>query len=91
MSEAGFKLIRYADDFIVVCKSKEDAYKAYQFAIDELENKLGLNLHPLGDSNKTRIVDPRQSEFSFLSIKFDGEKYTIYPKKVKEFYEKIKC
>ncbi|GAA4317613.1 group II intron reverse transcriptase/maturase [Mucilaginibacter gynuensis] len=91
MSTSGFKLIRYADDFIVMCKTFEEAGNAYEIALDELQNKLNLKLHPLGADSKTRIVDPRQHEFSFLSVRFDGEKFTIHPQKLKEFFLKLKC
>jgi RNA-directed DNA polymerase len=91
MTEEGFKLIRYADDFIVMCKTNEDAQRAHGIAVGELEGKLNLKLHPLQKQGKTRIVDPRQHEFTFLSVRFDGEYFRINKKKVDMLYEKISC
>lgn len=45
MQAAGFFLIRFADDFIVLCKDPEQAEKAEQAAKQSLEEH-GLTLHP---------------------------------------------
>ena len=47
-----FKLIRYADDFVVVCKSKEEAEAALEKAKEALA-KLSLEVKP----EKTEIID----------------------------------
>ena len=91
MLKEGFRLIRYADDFIVMCKTHAEAKRAYDVAIEELEVNLQLKLHPLEIQGKTRIVDPRQHEFIFLSVRFDGIYFRINPKKVKMLFEKIQC
>jgi len=94
-------LVRYADDFIILCKSADEAQKALLIARDELENKLELELHSLptpnhaknndkGEKNKTRIIDPFYHEFSFLSIRFDGKKLWPEPKKIEDFHDKLK-
>lgn len=87
MIKENFKLIRYADDFIVMCKNRNDAHKALSVAQDEIHNKLGLELHPLPSpinalGSKTRIVNPVRDSFSFLSIRFDGKKVWVDRKKV---------
>ena len=41
MLSEGFGLIRYADDFIVMCKTKEEAHRAYIIAREEIEERLG--------------------------------------------------
>ncbi len=71
MLAAGFNLIRYADDFIVLCKNKKEAEDAHVLCKEVLENKLNLKLHPLGDldSSKTRISDFKQG-FKYLGIQF---------------------
>jgi RNA-directed DNA polymerase len=87
----GFGLIRYADDFIVMCKTEEEAKKAYEVARDEIENKLRLKLYHLGeDKSKTRIVLPAREKFSFLSIQFNGKELFPTKEKVDELFEKIK-
>ncbi|ULO10124.1 group II intron reverse transcriptase/maturase [Paenibacillus sp. 19GGS1-52] len=45
------ELTRYADDFVVVCKTKKDAEHAYEL-IRKIMERLELSLHP----TKTRIV-----------------------------------
>ncbi|MDN8589783.1 group II intron reverse transcriptase/maturase [Paenibacillus sp. 11B] len=45
------ELTRYADDFVVICKTKKDAEHAYEL-IGKIMERLELTLHP----TKTRIV-----------------------------------
>ena len=56
-------LVRYADDFVVLCSSGRQAGQAQQMAAVIL-GELGLALHP----DKTRVVDLRQGNegFDFL-------------------------
>lgn len=78
--KSDFSLIRYADDFIVIFKSEEDAKKGYEVISIFLKDEFSLNIHPLEANNgKTDIIDPQKREMSFLSIKFDG--INIYPSK----------
>jgi RNA-directed DNA polymerase len=57
------EVVRYADDFVVMCSSKEQAEGAEQQARAIL-GELGLSLHP----DKTRVVDLRKGKegFDFL-------------------------
>jgi RNA-directed DNA polymerase len=57
------ELVRYADDFVVLCTSQEQAEDAYGRAA-ALLGDLGLSLHP----DKTRVVDLREGKegFDFL-------------------------
>lgn len=89
MTEAGFNLVRYADDFVVMCDSETSAKAAFDLAQKLLEDKLKLKLHALGDkSSKTRITYFSKG-FTFLGIRFEGSR--IYPahKAIKKFKEKI--
>jgi len=60
-------LVRYADDFVVLCTSQEQAEEAQRRAAAALGD-LGLGLHP----DKTRVVDLRQGRqgFDFLGCHF---------------------
>ncbi|QHS59845.1 reverse transcriptase domain-containing protein [Chitinophaga agri] len=91
MINEGFKLIRYADDFIVMCKDSEEAHKAWNIASEVLEGQLKLELHKLDNNpgSKTRIVKLPDYSFSFLSVAFDGT--SIYPsvKSVERFIQRI--
>src|SRR6266511_386610 len=68
MAERGFGgLIRYADDFVVLCRSEREARAALE-AAGKILAALGLELHP----EKTRVVDLRQGRegFDFLGWHF---------------------
>jgi|GEM_PF-565770 Retron-type reverse transcriptase len=95
MIRENIKMIRYADDFIIMCKSKKDAEAAYLIAVDELESKLGLKLYPLKSSAApgekiSRILKPAETQFSFLSVKFDGKNCTVSDKKIISVINKLK-
>lgn len=49
------QLVRYADDFVVMCRTESQAKEARR-RIEEIMMRLGLELHP----EKTRIVDLRR-------------------------------
>lgn len=73
MVEAGYALTRYADDWVIVCRSRQDAERALASARTVLEGELGLRVHP----DKTRIVHVSQG-FEFLGYKIKqgrGMKY----------------
>jgi hypothetical protein len=64
MTEHGLQLTRWADDFVIVCNTKTEAYRALAFARRFLKEELGVELH----TAKTRIVHVRQG-FEFLGYK----------------------
>lgn len=64
MEAAGLKLVRYADDFVVMAKSKSQI-EAAQALVDQLLDSMGLELHP----DKTRITNFQQG-FHFLGHTF---------------------
>jgi len=67
MAAAGFEMIRYADDLVVMCRSKKEAEQA-MVRIEQWTAQAGLQLHP----EKTRIVDATQSGgFDFLGYHFE--------------------
>ena len=74
MSDAGFEMVRYADDFVVLCRSQEEADAALSMIRTWVEGA-GLTLH----SDKTHIVDSREKSFSFLGYSFRGKQ--IFPRK----------
>jgi RNA-directed DNA polymerase len=74
IAEAGFEMVRYADDFVILCRSLEEAESALAMVRRWVESA-GLVLHP----DKTHIVDSREKSFSFLGYSFRG-KY-IFPRK----------
>jgi RNA-directed DNA polymerase len=68
MADHGYEMIRYADDFVILCRSQEQA----EAALEEIRcwvTSHGLTLHP----EKTHIVDSREKSFSFLGYSFRGK------------------
>ncbi|MCA1701280.1 MAG: group II intron reverse transcriptase/maturase, partial [Actinobacteria bacterium] len=61
------ELVRYADDFVVLCRSEREANAARRIA-GEILGGLGLRLHP----EKTKVVDLRDGRegFDFLGWHF---------------------
>jgi RNA-directed DNA polymerase len=76
MEAVGFQMIRYADDFVIMCRDESEAYKALH-QVQQLIAQRGLVLHP----EKTCVVDatlPGQG-FDFLGYHF--ERGTRWPRK----------
>jgi RNA-directed DNA polymerase len=74
LADAGIEMVRYADDFVVLCHTREAA-EAALLMIQSWVADAGLTLHP----TKTRIVDSRQESFAFLGFEFRGEQH--WPRK----------
>ncbi len=67
MAQQGFEMTRYADDFIVQCRSEREAQLVLEL-IQEWVDGAGLTLHP----EKTRLVDASQrGGFDFLGYHFE--------------------
>jgi len=58
------QLVRYCDDFVILCRSREDAERTLEAARRELAKK-----HLIPHPAKTRILSPTD-EFNFLGYKF---------------------
>src|SRR5271170_6667946 len=65
MAQQGFEMVRYADDFVILCRRPEDAAKALAL-VQEWTAEAGLKLHP----EKTKIVDAKTGTFDFLGYRF---------------------
>jgi len=63
------KLVRYADDFVIICRSQRDAEIALQ-TVKQIMDILKLTLHP----TKTRVVDMGRDGFDFLGFHFHKKK-----------------
>jgi RNA-directed DNA polymerase len=67
MKKAGIEMVRYADDWIALCRSAEEAKRAMNKA-EKWLNHNGLELHP----EKTRLVDAsKRGGFDFLGYHFE--------------------
>ena len=73
MAADGYRMVRYADDFVVLCRSQEEAEAALAL-IQEWVAQNGLRLHP----DKTHVVDCWRAGqgFEFLGYRFArGRRY----------------
>ena len=72
MAALGYEMVRYADDFVILCRSADEAQKALA-EVRTWTAQAGLVLHP----DKTRIVDATQEGgFDFLGYHFErGRKW----------------
>ena len=75
MARLGYEMIRYADDFVILCRSEQEARKALG-RVRRWTAEAGLTLHP----DKTRIVDATQrGGFEFLGYHFERGRH--WPRK----------
>lgn len=92
MEAQGYRLVRYADDFVVLCATAQAAEAALE-RIKRWVGEAGLSLHP----DKTRLADLSEPGgcFDFLGYRFhrrpDGKlARTIKPKKRRALYTRLK-
>jgi RNA-directed DNA polymerase len=86
MAGKGWEMIRYADDFIILCKSQEQAQQALQ-EVRQWVEQAGLILHP----TKTRMVDASQAGgFDFLGYHFERGMKWPREKSLAKFKEAIR-
>lgn len=86
MAEAGFQMVRYADDFVILCRDRDTAERALQL-IKEWTASAGLTLHP----EKTAIVDAEQDGFDFLGYHFQSEQRWPRKKSLKKLKDTIRA
>jgi len=85
MFDQGIEMVRYADDFVILCKTAEDAARALKIVRQWVADN-GLTLHP----TKTRIVDARTEQFDFLGYTFSGENHWPRQKSLKNLRDAIR-
>jgi RNA-directed DNA polymerase len=67
MAAQGYEMVRYADDFVILCRDEAEAQRAMA-TVRQWTTQAGLTLHP----NKTRLVDATQEGgFDFLGYHFE--------------------
>lgn len=74
MTREGYRMVRYADDMVILCETRDEAEQALA-RLHELLTARELRLHPI----KTRIVDSTiRPGFDFLGYRFFGR--SRYPR-----------
>jgi RNA-directed DNA polymerase len=86
MAREGFEMVRYADDFVILCRTPEDATRALSVAQDWTA-QAGLILHP----SKTRIVNAREDGFDFLGYRFVWDKRIPRAKSLQKLKDTIRA
>jgi RNA-directed DNA polymerase len=86
MAEQGYEMVRYADDFVVLCRSPEDATEALA-ALKDWTASAGLTLHAV----KTRLVDARTEGFDFLGYHFEAGQKWPRKKSLERFKDTVRA
>ena len=86
MESEGYDMVRYADDSVVLCNTRQEAERALS-RLRELMEGLGLTLHP----EKTKIVDATApGGFDFLGYHFEQGKRTPRQKSLRKLKDNIR-
>ncbi len=87
VAEAGYEMVRYADDFVILCRTPAEAEQALAL-VSNLTSERGLTLHP----EKTQVVDAtrRGQGFDFLGFHFEAGMKWPRKKSVKKLRDTIR-
>ncbi len=84
LHDAGFRCVRYADDFVVLCRSEAEVMAAHDLVQQHL-TQLGLTL----SAEKTKQTRFRDG-FAFLGFVLSSWAVTMRPKAVEKFKTKLR-
>jgi len=84
LHDAGFRFVRYADDFVVLCRTATEVQEAHALVQEHL-TQLGLTL----SAEKTKRTQFREG-FAFLGFVLSSWTVTMRPKSVEKFKAKIR-
>ena len=85
LHEAGYRFARYADDFVVVCQTNEQAQEALTLVEQVLHTDLGLTLSP----DKTKITTYGKG-YEFLGFFLSSRSRRMRDKSVQKFKAKVR-
>ena len=85
LDAAGYRFARYADDFVVVCRTKSEAQEALATVKRVVENDLRLTL----SAEKTQITTYGKG-YSFLGYRLSKRSARMRPKSLEKFKNKIR-
>jgi len=86
MAGQGFEMVRYADDFVVLCRSEAQAARALA-VIADWTAAAGLVLHP----DKTRLIDARTQSFDFLGYRFADGRHWPRDKSLRKLKDTVRA
>ena len=87
MVDSGFRIVRYADDFVILCRNRGEAELALEKVRDWTQRN-GLELHP----DKTHVgnyMEPKQG-FDFLGFHFTCGRRYVRRKSLKALRDKVR-
>jgi RNA-directed DNA polymerase len=84
LEEAGYRFVRYADDFVVVCKTRPQAEAALAL-VEKIMTDLGLSLSP----EKTKIASYGKG-YEFLGFRLSSRSRTMRSKSMENFKMKVR-
>jgi RNA-directed DNA polymerase len=87
MRDRGHRMVRYADDFVILCRSRDDADAALA-EVREWVQANGLTLHP----DKTHVGDWRQpgEGFDFLGYRFEAGRRWVRKQSLASLRQKVR-
>lgn len=85
LTQAGFRFVRYADDFVVLCPDLSSAQQALTLVSDTLQLELGLSL----SAEKSSLTSFKPG-FSFLGFRFSRSGVTIRQKSIDKLKDKVR-
>lgn len=87
MAQGGWQMVRYADDFVILCRTLEEAERALE-AVKDWTANAGLTLHP----DKTRLVDlgGEGAFFDFLGYRFQKSRHLVTPKARQRVHDRVR-
>jgi RNA-directed DNA polymerase len=86
VARSGFEMVRYADDFVILCRTPEEASRALEL-VREWVAENGLSLHP----TKTKVVDAVIDGFDFLGYHFEDGTRRPREKSLEKLKETIRA
>lgn len=87
MAGKGYRMVRYADDFVVLCRTAEEAQAALAEVRRWVEGN-GLSLHP----DKTHVGDCSEAGqgFDFLGYRFEAGRRWVRKKSLKALKDRLR-
>jgi group II intron reverse transcriptase/maturase len=85
LTQSGFRFVRYADDFVVLCRSHIQAKQALAFVDILVRQDLGLSLSP----TKTKITNFVEG-FDFLGFHLSRRRVSVRHKSIEKFKDRMR-
>jgi RNA-directed DNA polymerase len=87
VAAADVEMVRYADDFVILCRTEADAQRALTL-VATWTQAAGLTLHP----DKTRLVDATQrGGFDFLGYHFERGRHWPREKSIQKLKDTVRA